>query len=222
MLRTALRSAPVRRYGGMAQPREMRVTKIFRTLAAVVAIGLAGSAAAATDPAAVVGDFNAALVATMKDGKALGLAGRVAKLLPLVKATHDMGGMTRLVAGPVWVTTAPPERTALTEAFTRHSVNAYATNFASFDGQRFTVQPKVDMRGADALVHSAIVAHDGTTALNYRLHQTDGGWRIVDVFADGISQIAVQRAEFAATLKGGGAAALTAKLTAADDAKVRR
>ena len=185
-------------------------------------LGVATAAAAASDPAAVVGDFNAALVATMKDGKALGLQGRAAKLLPLVRATHDMNGMTRLVAGPVWTATSPPEQTALTDAFTRHSVLAYAANFASFDGQRFTVAPKVDMRGADALVHGAIVAKDGTTVLNYRLHQTESGWRIVDVYADGISQIAVQRAEFAATLKAGGAAALAAKLTAADDAKVKR
>ncbi len=190
-----------------------------------VAASVAGAPAAAkdaADPAAVVGDFNAALLATMKDGKALGLAGRTAKLTPLVKATHDMTGMTRLVAGPAWTTTAPADRTTLTDAFTRHSVIAYATNFANFDGERFTVEPKVDMRGADALVHAAIVAKGSTTKLNYRLHQTEGGWRIVDVYADGISQIAVQRAEFAGTIKDGGAKALAAKLNAADEAKLKR
>lgn len=195
---------------------------------AVLACAAGASAAAkdAGDPAAVVGDFNAALLATMKDGKSLGLPGRTAKLLPLVKATHDMPAMTRLVAGPVWATTSPAAQAALTDAFTRHSVVAYAINFANFDGERFTVQPKADMRGADALVHAAIVAKSGTTALNYRLHQVPasegGGWRIVDVYADGISQIAVQRAEFAGTLKAGGATALTAKLNAADEAKLKR
>ena len=190
---------------------------------ASISVGLFNAAAlAATDPAATVADFNAALVATMKEGKALGLKGRETKLLPLVKATHDMPAMTRLVAGLVWATTSPADRTALIEAFTRHSTLAYAANFASFDGQRFTLQPKVEMRGADALVRGAIVDKSGSTGLNYRLHQVNGGWRIVDVFADGISQIAVQRAEFASTLKAGGAAALTAKLTAADEAKLRK
>ena len=194
--------------------------------AVVASMALTTSAVAATDPAATVADFNAALVATMKEGKALGLKGREAKLLPLVKATHDMPAMTRLVAGPVWATTSPADRAALVEAFTRHSTLAYATNFASFEGQRFTVQPKVEMRGADALVRGAIVDKGASTALNYRLHQVSagdgGGWRIVDVFADGISQIAVQRAEFASTLKAGGAAALTVKLNAADEAKLKR
>ena len=196
---------------------------IGRAVTAIVASAvLTGAAMAATDPAATVGDFNAALVATMKDGKALGLKGRTAKLLPLVKATHDMPGMTRLVAGPAWAATAAPDRAALVEAFTRHSTIAYATNFASFEGQRFTIQPKVEMRGADALVRGAIVDKSGSTGLNYRLHQVDGGWRIVDVFADGISQIAVQRAEFAATMQAGGAAALAAKLNSADEVKLKK
>lgn len=198
--------------------------KAFVRFAPVAAamIAVAAPAAAATDPAAVVGDFNTALIASMQSAKGTSLSSRMAKLTPLVKATHDMAGMTRLITGPAWATTSAADRDALIAAFTRHSVVTYAINFSGFDGEKFTVAPKVDMRGADALVHSAIVAKDGTTALNYRLRQTDGGWRIIDVFADGVSQIAVQRAEFAATVKAGGAAALAAKLNAADEAKLRK
>jgi len=195
---------------------------VFRTIACLMALIAAEPAAAASDPAAVVGDFNHALIAAMQSAKGTPLAARTAKLLPLVKATHDMAGMTRLITGPAWTTTSAADRTALTEAFTRHSALTYAVNFPSFNGEKFTVDPKVALRGADALVKGAIVASDGTTALNYRLHETDGGWRIIDVFADGVSQIAVQRAEFAATIKTGGAAALAAKLTTADEAKIRR
>jgi phospholipid transport system substrate-binding protein len=199
---------------------------LFRTPLAVAAVIAAVAAppvvAAPADPAAVVSDFDAALVAAMQSAKGTSLAARTAKLLPLVRATHDLPGMTRLVVGPVWATTSAADREALVAAFSRHSALTYAINFSSFDGERFTVEPKVDMRGADALVHGAIVAKDGTTPLNYRLHQTDGGWRIIDVFADGVSQIAVQRAEFAATVKAGGAAALAAKLNAADEAKLKK
>lgn len=193
---------------------------VVAAVAAIIAATPAG--AANTDPAAVVGDFNTALVASMQSAKGSTLAARTARLTPLVKATHDMAGMTRLVTGPAWATTSAADRDALVAAFTRHSVVTYAINFSGFDGEKFTVAPKVDMRGADALVHGAIVAKDGTTALNYRLHQTEGGWRIIDVFADGVSQIAVQRAEFGATVKAGGAAALAAKLSAADEAKLRK
>ncbi len=191
---------------------------MFRSAFAAVLIAV--PAAAATDPAAVVGDFNNALISAMQSGKGSPLAARTAKLLPLVKATHDMPGMTRLITGPAWTTTSAADREALVAAFTRHSALTYAVNFSSFDGEKFVVEPKVDTRGADALVHAAIVGRDGRTALNYRLHQAEGGWRIIDIYSDGVSQIAVQRAEFAATVKSGGAAALTAKLNAADEAKL--
>jgi phospholipid transport system substrate-binding protein len=210
------------RFGQTATSKERPVFRAFVHFTAVAVIGIAAPAAAAPDPAAVVGDFNAALVASMQSAKGTSLSSRTAKLTPLVTATHDMAGMTRLITGPVWATTSAADRDALIAAFTRHSVVTYAINFSGFDGEKFTVAPKVDMRGADALVHGAIVAKDGTTALNYRLRQTDGGWRIIDVFADGVSQIAVQRAEFAATVKAGGAAALAAKLNAADEAKLRK
>lgn len=194
---------------------------MFRPVLAAAAL-FAAAPALAADPATVVGDFNNALVAAMQTAKGTPLGARTTKLLPLVKATHDLPGMTRLVAGPAWATTSAGDKAALIEAFSRHSALTYAINFASFDGERFTVAPKVDLRGSDALVHGAIVAKDGTTVLNYRLHQVDGGWRIIDVFADGVSQIAVQRAEFAGTVKSGGAAALAAKLNAADEAKLKR
>ncbi len=198
-----------------------RSALVVAALTASAVVASAAPAAAAGDPAAVVGDFNTALISAMKSGKGTSLSARTAKLLPLVKATHDMPGMTRLITGPAWATTNAADREALVTAFTRHSALTYAVNFSSFDGEKFTVEPKVDMRGADALVHGAIVGKDGPTALNYRLHQSEGGWRIIDVYADGVSQIAVQRAEFASTVKVGGAAGLATKLNAADEAKLK-
>lgn len=195
---------------------------VVKYLAAALVVALATPAIAAGDPAATVTKFNAALVETMKDGKALGLSGRTTRLLPQVEATHDMAAMTKLVVGPGWSAMSALDRAALTRAFTRHSTIAYAANFSSFDGQRFEVSPTPELRGADALVRSAIVAKGGTTRLGYRLRRVADTWKIIDVLAEGISQLAVQRSEFAGTLKAGGAAALTAKLDAADTAKLRR
>jgi len=193
---------------------------VFRSAVAATVL-IAAPAVAAGDPAAVVGDFNNALIAAMQSGKGASLAARTAKLLPLVKATHDMPGMTRLVAGPVWATTAAADREALIDAFTRHAALTYAVNFSSFDGEKFVVDPKVDQRGGDVLVHAAIVSRDDRHALNYRLHQAEGGWRIIDIYSDGVSQVVTFRAEFAGTVKAGGAAALAAKLSAADAAKLK-
>lgn len=194
--------------------------KLFRSVA--VCLAVIAAPALAAEPVAVVETFNAGLVDVMAHGKALGLGGRYARLLPLVRATHDMPAMTRLVVGPGWTALPVADQAALVDAFAAHSTLTYATNFAAPGGQRFAVEPVPERRGSDALVRSRLVTSDGTTVLGYRLRDGGKGWKIIDIVADGISQLAVQRAEFAATLKAGGARALTAKLTTADAAKLGR
>jgi phospholipid transport system substrate-binding protein len=48
------------------------------------------------------------------------------------------------------------------------------------------------------------------------MRESGGAWRILDVVAEGVSQLAVQRADLASTVSGGGAAALTKRLAQVD------
>ncbi len=68
----------------------------------------------------------------------------------------------------------------------------YARSFDSFGGEKFTVDPAVMERGAEKFVKSTLKpAHDEAIPFNYRLHQADGGWKIVDIYLNGnISQLA--------------------------------
>ena len=55
-------------------------------------------------------------------------------------------------------------------------------------------------------------------AFLYRMHNSGGSWKIVDVFLDGyVSQVAFRRSDFASTLRSGGASALNQKLDALTD-----
>lgn len=178
-------------------------------------------AAAAPEPVAPVAALDDALLAAMKDGRSP-LPARTAKLLPVVRATHDLPTMAALVVGPGWATTQAADRAALIETFARHSAVGYAANFSKYGGEKFVVDPEVRARGADRVVRTAIVSGTGRTTLDYRLRSFGTGWRIVDIYADGVSQIAVQRSEFAATIKAGGVAALVKRLDALDDARLKR
>lgn len=51
--------------------------------------------------------------------------------------------------------------------------------------------------GTDATVRSRIEEAPTHVALDYRLHWTDGRWRVYDVLVDGVSFVAVHRAAFA-------------------------
>jgi phospholipid transport system substrate-binding protein len=174
--------------------------------------------AEASDPAAAaVQGFYDALVASMKSGGTP--KSRYARLKPAVDKAFDIPGMTALSVGPDWSSLSPPDQKALTEAFERMTVANYAKNFNSFDGQTFTVDPQVSQRGTDKFVKSSFKPSDGDAIpFNYRLHQADGNWKIVDVYLNGnISQIAQKRSDFGATLQASGPQGLAKKINALAD-----
>lgn len=182
-------------------------------IVALAAAPVDASAQAADPAAGVVERFDRALLDTMKQGKALGGQGRYRKLAPAVEQAHDLPLMTRFAVGPKWTTLPAADQSALVRAFTRFSVATYAHNFDSNEGQRFTVDPKVQTRGVDKLVRAQLVGSGAPVLLNYRMRQSGGSWKIVDVlFGGGISQLTAQRSDFTATLNAGGAQALVKKL----------
>jgi phospholipid transport system substrate-binding protein len=98
------------------------------------------------------------------------------------------------------------------------TASTYAHNFDGYDNQRFTIDPNVETRGPDKLVRSHLVSPKETTNLTYRMRQSGGTWKVIDVYYNGaVSSLLGQRSEYAATLKTGGAAALVKKLNSRAD-----
>jgi len=188
--------------------------KVPLALALALSLFAPVARADAPDPATpAVQGFYATLLECMKGGKTLGAQGRYDKLKPVIERTFDLSTMVRYAVGPAWSTTSAEDQKALTDAFTRMTVAQYAGNFSSFDGEKFTVEPKAEIRGTDHYVKTALVAKDQTVAFIYRMRQFGSDWRIIDILLDGsISQLSVYRSDFAATLKAGGAAALVKKI----------
>ncbi|MEO0500121.1 MAG: ABC transporter substrate-binding protein [Pseudomonadota bacterium] len=169
------------------------------------------------DARAPVNTLNAGLLTIMKGGDALGHDGRAARIGAVIDETFDLPRMTRTVVGAPWRDASTDERRAMVAAFRRLTVNQYAANFDGWSGEMFRIAAKVDARGPDRLVRTELVRPDGAPVeLAYRLRQRGGAWRIIDVLYDrGVSQIALQRADFAAALKDGGPAEFVRRLDAA-------
>ena len=188
------------------------------SLAAFLLAAAVSPAGAQGDPAATtIQGFYDSLVATMKAG---GTAkSRYEKLKPAVEQAFDLPGETGLSVGPTWSSIAPADQKALTEAFERLTIASYARNFDSYSGEKFTVDPAVVQRGTDKLVKSSLKpGKDDPIAFNYRLHQAEGGWKIVDVYLAGnISQLAQKRSDFAATLASSGPQGLAKRINALAD-----
>lgn len=195
-----------------------RLSRVAPLAAAIAPFVIASAAPAQSiDPArAPVQALDDGLIAIMKGGKKLGVAGRAAQIAPVVDHAFDLPYMTRLAVGQPWVQATPAERTALIAAFRKLTINEYARNFDDFSGQSFTIDPKVDARGGDRLVKTTLaVPRAAPVSIAYRVHQVGSDWKITDVFfQNAISQLTTRRADFGAILAKGGPSALIGHINA--------
>ena len=183
-------------------------------LAAAVLLVSTPALAQADDPArTTVQALDDGLLGIMKAGKAAGVAGRTARIAPVVDRAFDLPLMTRLVVGSSWNSMSSADQTALVAAFRRMTIGQYARNFDGWSGERFTIQPQVEERAGDKLVRTTLSGSGAPIAISYRLRQSGGQWKIIDVFyKNAISQLATRRADFASVLSSGGPKALIAHL----------
>jgi phospholipid transport system substrate-binding protein len=198
------------------------VTRRFALLLtmAFAAIAPLSAARAADDPAvATVQGFYDNLLDSMKNGKTLGAQGRYNKMKPAVEQAFDLGTMIKFAVGPAWETMSPADQKSLSESFDRMTAAQYAGNFSSYGGEKFVVDPAVQVRGTDHYVSSKLVTSDQSVTFIYRVRQFGSSWKIIDVLLEGsISQLNVYRSDFAATVRTGGAPALVKKI---DDLSAR-
>ncbi len=172
----------------------------------------------AADPGAVrapIEQLDAALLKIMHAGKQTPFQQRVEMLAPAIDHAFDLAQILRVSVGPGWSAIDAAEQKRLLDAFRRYTIASYVDNFDGYDGEKFVVTPEPRaLAGGQQVVLTRIVSRSGEThQLDYVMRQTESGWRVVDVLADGsISRVAVQRADFRHLLDQGGAPALMASL----------
>jgi len=191
-----------------------RSTRAGRAFLLALAFALLGAgpvrAQQAEGARATVERFHATLLEAMKQGPALGYAGRVKLIAPAVESTLDLSFMSKAALGRHWAALDATTQQKVQTAFTGWSVANYASQFASYGGERFETVGEGDGGQGTTLVRTKIVESSGKeTPLDYRMRLTPAGWRAVDVLLDGtVSQLALYRADYSAVLERGGVGAL--------------
>lgn len=171
---------------------------------------------AETSAIQVVEKLHGELLATMKAGTQLSFREREARLAPVLEDTFDFDSIAKIVAGRHWGGVPEEKRRLFREAFKRLSVATYAENFAGYAGESFSTESQEDKRGAQ-LVKTAITDSEGRKIpLHYLLVKRNDHWRVVNVVADGVSDLNLKRSEYDGIIAAQGIDALVAKL----DAKV--
>ncbi len=180
----------------------------------------AGAGAADGDEAAaVIAGLQDRLVEVAGRSGTDDLAARSAALAPVVVASHDFVNMGRLTVRRFWSSWTDEQQQAFVEAFERLSVMTYASRFASVSAGTFEVLggelTDDDLAEVSTLIHRA----DGDpVAMRYLMRLNDDHWRIINVFADGVSELSLMGSAFFEILDGGDFQDLMAEIESRIDA----
>jgi phospholipid transport system substrate-binding protein len=192
----------------------LRVSKHLGGLLLAVLLTHGGAVTAEGEAQRVIEGLNAALLESMRNADQLGYGGRYEALEPVLRRSFDFPFMTRLSIGRAWSEFAAAEQARLIDLFAQMSIANFAARFDGFSGERFEIRGESPGPRDAVVVESVLVRPaDAPVGLNYVLRAGDGGWQIIDVLLDGkFSELARQRAEFAAVLASGGLPELVATL----------
>jgi phospholipid transport system substrate-binding protein len=165
-------------------------------------------------PVTVIEELNAALLEVMKAADQLGYEGRYRQLAPVLEASYDFPFMTRIASGTSWRDMTAQQQAELVALFTEMSIANYAARFDGYGGEEFEILGEAPGPRDAVVVESRLVRPDDKpVGLNYVMRDHAGSWRIVDVLLDAkYSELARQKAEFAAVLQGGDVTDLKALL----------
>ena len=148
------------------------------------------------DPTLIVDALHDALIEVVNRNDSLSYESRVAKLEPAIDTSHDFATIARLVGGRFWRNLSDHDRSVFSEAFRHASIAAYATRFTSAEGVKFEKATLQENLGARVRVRSHLIRADGSLVrFEYILQDTHDQWRIITIFVDGVSDLALQRAE---------------------------
>jgi phospholipid transport system substrate-binding protein len=180
------------------------VTRTF-LMAVLIALAPHASAADSVDPAAErpIERLYDELLEAMHEAERLGVEGRAEKLRPVLGEVYDLPFMAEKTLGAGWTRLSPDEQERWIAAFSRLTVSTYAHRFGPWAGERFEILGVEPSARGTVLVRTRVIpAKEDSIALDYRMQDRDGSWRIVDVFLNGtVSELALRRSEYSSVLR---------------------
>jgi len=182
---------------------KLRAVCVVLLLLLFQSMPLAGISAEVSGEAAVdvVAHFQSVLLSIMRDANGLRFKGRFERLEPEVKQSHDLPRVARLTTGRYWRSLDKQQQGRFIDTFTRLVIATYAHQFNAYDGETFKRKSVRSLKRGRFLVRSELVKSNGKSVhLDYVLHYREGHWSIINIIADGVSDLALKRVEYSNVL----------------------
>ena len=174
----------------------------------------AGTWAAGADPiTAPVQALHDSLLEIMRQSQSGAYEARHARMAKTVADHFDIALIARVVLGRHWQALEVEQQQAFIDLFRRLTVATYVGRFDAFDGQSFrTLQTKA-LRENRYLVKTALeIPGAEAVSFDYLVQQTDAGWKIISVIAQGVNDLSLKRAEYGGLIRDQGYPALVGNL----------
>jgi len=155
-------------------------------------------------PEATVASLHRGLVAASQAHPGNDVDARFKALEPLIERTHDLAYIAEFSLRKQWATLSGADRKRFIAAFARLSVMTYASRFKNVNEDTFKSGGPPTMEATRAHVLTSIPRKgQPDVSLDYMLEQKNGSWRIINIIADGVSDLALKRAEYQRILGAG-------------------
>ncbi|MHB8236371.1 MAG: HpnM family protein [Acidithiobacillus ferrivorans] len=169
----------------------------------------------ANTPEATIHALDAALIKSMQGGSRLGYRGRYHIVAPVVLAAFDYPRIASLTLGAYWNKLSPEQQKEFVGVLADYTAATYAARFNSFNGERFAIVRSETLQSGTEGIFSTFTQRNGKVhRFDYILQKQGDQWRIVNVVADGVSDLSLKRAEYTQTVQEKGFSALVAHLKA--------
>jgi phospholipid transport system substrate-binding protein len=118
------------------------------------------------------------------------------KVKEIIYSTFDFNEMAKRSMGPHWQKRTPEEQKEFVRLFTVLLEDAYLETLESYSGEKIRfVNERQDKNFAE--VNSKLIDNKGTEfSIDYRLQNTNGDWKVVDVVIENVSLVNNYRAQF--------------------------
>ena len=182
--------------------------------ASAIAWQLVADDTAATDtPHATIASLQKALIAA-RDKPNATVEERYRALEPAIVKTHNLPYIAEFALRRQWATLTGDDRQRFVAAFQRLSVMTYAARFGNVARDAFRpIEAGVPDANGRVQVKTAIKREgQPDVTLEYLLQQDGADWRIINIVADGVSDLALKRAEYQRVFAAGGIEGLITEL----------
>ena len=161
----------------------------------------------------IVVNLHEVLLTAMKSEKSLGHAGRIDIIRNVVSESFNFPLISKVVLGEKWEVLSHDDKQEFVSVMRSLSISTYAHHFSNYSGQKFVIVERKSRNNSLSLSTSLLSDNGDRTSLKYLLRKNTEGWLIVNVISEGVSDLALKKAEYSYIIEKDGIKSLLRKLT---------